>query len=203
VSTHPGELSEPTAGIASTEPLIHTLPPGQRLSRFHSASLDPIFFGKTASNRFDSPDSNYGVLYTGLDEHCAFIETFGQHTGIRFITTTELHIRHLAYLELTQPVTLIDLARSGGLARIGADARLLAGSHSVSQKWSAALRAHPAGAHGILYPTRHDPARLACALFDLPTSVFKVTKAGSLLESRNAKLLGELLDTYGFGLMSV
>jgi hypothetical protein len=30
-----------------------------------------------------------------------------------------------------------------------------------------------------------------------------VTKAGSLLESRNAKLLGELLDTYGFGLMSV
>ena len=40
-------------------------------------------------------------------------------------------------------------------------------------------------------------------MFDLPSSVFKVTKADSLLESRNAKLLGELLDTNGFGLMSV
>jgi hypothetical protein len=54
---------------------------------------------------------------------------------------------------------------------------------------------------GLLYPARHDPARNACALFDLPASVFDLTNAGSLEDSRHAVLLAEILDRYDFGLL--
>ncbi len=117
------------------------------------------------------------------------------------MTRTELEERHLSYLKTTQPLTLIDVASSGALARIGADARLFSGSHAIAQRWSAALRGHPANPAGLLYPARHDPARNACALFDLPDSVFEVTNVGSLVDSRHAVLLGAILDRYQFGLI--
>jgi hypothetical protein len=140
-------------------------------------------------------------LYVGLDESCAFFETFGQATGIRVVTRTAVEERRLSYLRITQALTLIDLASSGALARIGADARLFSGSHAVAQRWSAALLGLPVKPAGLLYPARHDPARNACALFDLPDSTFEVTNAGSLLDLRNAALLGEILDRYDFGLI--
>src|SRR5437899_10553083 len=59
------------------------------------------------------------------------------------VTRRALDQRHLSYLKIAAPLTLIDLAGSGGLTRIGADARLLGGSHAVAQRWSAALRNHP------------------------------------------------------------
>jgi hypothetical protein len=102
----------------------------------------------------------------GGDEHCAFIETLGQETGCRIITTSALSKRGWARVSLSRPLRLIDLVASGGLARIGADARLFAGEHSVSQRWSKALRAHGVKPDGILYPARHDPALQACALYD-------------------------------------
>jgi hypothetical protein len=163
--------------------------------------MEPVFFGKTGRNRFDAPDGSFGVLYVGFDEHCAFIETFGQDTGIRLVTRRALEQRYLAYLELTQPLILIDLATSGGLARIGADARLLSGSHAIAQRWSAALRNHPSKPAGLVYPARHDTARNACALFDLPASILHVTTTAPLLAPQRALLLATILNTYGFGLL--
>ena len=141
------------------------------------------------------------MLYAALDVHCAFIETFGQSTGIRIVTRRELDQRHLSYLKITTPLALIDLTGSGGLTRIGADLGLLAGSHALAQRWSAALRDHPARPAGLLYPARHDVARRACALFDLPESAFEVTNAGSLLDHPNAAVLASILNTYDFGLV--
>jgi hypothetical protein len=141
------------------------------------------------------------VLYVGFDEYCAFIETFGQDTGIRVVTRRALAQRHLSYVEVTEPLNLIDLAASGGLARIGADARLLSGSHAIAQRWSASLRNHPSKPAGLVYPARHDTARNACALFDLSDSILRVTNAGSLLDPQHALLLATVLDTYGFGLI--
>jgi hypothetical protein len=143
------------------------------------------------------------VLYAGTDEHCSFIETFGQSTGIRVVTRSALEQRHLSYLKVTQQLLLIDLAHSGGLARVGADGRLLTGSHAIAQRWSAALRNHPVNANGILYPARHDVARSACALFDLPDSAFDVTNTGSLADAHHSVLLGRILDTYSFGLIDL
>ncbi len=201
MSAHPGDHPQPPADISSRSPLIFTLTEGTRLCRIHRRDKDPIFFGRTLDNRFNSPDGTYGVLYAGLDEFCAFIETLGQETGVAIVTRASLEERHLSYLTVTRTLKLIDLATSGGLARIGADGRLLTGSHDIAQRWSAALRAHPDQPHGILYPARHDVARRACALFDLPDATFKVTDSGSLIEPQHVKLLASILNTYGFGLV--
>jgi hypothetical protein len=195
----PGEHPEPAADLDSRSPLTFTIPPGTTLFRLHDPGKEPLFFGRTGRNRFDAPDGSFGVLYAAMDEPCAFIETFGQSTGIRIVTRASLEQRTLTQLKVMQPLMVIDLARSGGLARIGADGRLLTGSHAVAQRWSAALRKHPAKATGLLYPARHDVARFACALFELPNSTFQITNTGSLAEAQHSVLLGKILDLYDFG----
>jgi hypothetical protein len=195
----PGEHPEPPADLNSRSPLTFTIPAGTALFRLHDPSKEPLFFGRTGRNRFDAPDRSFGVLYAAMDEPCAFIETFGQSTGIRIVTRASLEQRTLSQVKVMQSKTVIDLARSGGLARIGADGRLLTGSHAVSQRWSAALRKHPIKPAGLLYPARHDIARYACALFDLPSSTFQVTNTGSLAEPQHSALFGKILDLYDFG----
>jgi hypothetical protein len=117
------------------------------------------------------------------------------------VTETALEVRHLAQLDVTRPLNLIDLWTTGGLARIGADSRLFSGSHALAQRWSAGLRNHPSKPDGIVYPARHDPGRNACAIFDCLPSVFKVVRKGSLMEAHHATNLGEILDCCGFGLI--
>jgi hypothetical protein len=201
VTDVPGQHPEPPGDLADRSPLLYELELGTVLSRIHDRKKGPVFFGKTGRNRFDSPDASFGVMYVALDVHCAFIETFGQNTGTRTVTRRALDQRHLSYLKITTPLVLIDLTASGGLTRIGADARLLGGSHALAQRWSAALRDHPARPAGLLYPARHDAARKACALFDLHESVFELTNAGSLLDPPNAALLASILDIYKVGLI--
>jgi hypothetical protein len=201
VTDYPGEHPEPPADLATRDPLISHLTIGITLYRLYARHRQPLFFGRRMTNRFDSPDGKYGVLYAGLDVHCCFVESFGQATGIRLITETELGLRHLAQLDVTRPLNFIDLSSSGGLARIGADARLFSGSHALAQRWSAKLRDHPSRPDGIVYRARHDPARNACAIFDCLPSVFKVVGKGSLIEAYHSMILGEILDCYGFGLI--
>jgi hypothetical protein len=201
VTNQPGEHPEPHADLSDRSPLLYSLDEGAVLSRLHDKNFGPIYFGIKSSYRFDSPDGSFGVLYAGLDEHCAFIETFGQSTGIRVVSQKALAQRHLSYLTLRQPLQLIDLANSGGLARIGADSRLFSSSHAIAQRWSAALHAHPTNPSGILYPARHDTARLACGLYDLPDSAFSVNTVGSLIDPPHRKLLAGILNTYDFGLI--
>jgi RES domain len=201
VTDFPGEHPEPPSDLSGWSPVLLKIAPGSVFSRIHNRSKGPVFFGKTGGNRFDAPDGSFGVLYVGFDEYCAFIETFGQDTGIRVVTRRALAQSHLSYLEVTEPLNLVDLGATGGLARIGADARLLSGSHAIAQRWSASLRNHPSKAAGLVYPARHDAARKACALFDLSDSVLQVTNTGSLLDPRHALLLAAILDTYDFGLV--
>ena len=126
--------------------------------RLHRAGLSPLYFGRTGDNRFDAPDGTFGVLYAGEDEYCCFSETCGQTTGIASVSGAYLDERHLAEMKLTAPMSLIDLATSGGLARIGADGRLMDGSHAVAQRWSAACAStHPSRmgfitGHGMIRP---------------------------------------------------
>src|SRR3989442_7047602 len=57
--------------LADRSPLLSELTPGTAFSRIHCRNEAPVFFGKTGRNRFDSPNANFGVLYVGLDVHCA------------------------------------------------------------------------------------------------------------------------------------
>jgi hypothetical protein len=168
--------------------------------RIHQIRHQPIHFGRSGYSRFDAPAGEYGVLYAGSDAHCAFVETFGQSTGARLVTTSALQDRAIARIVSARPLRLVDLTGSG-LARIGADERLCAGDHCLAQRWALAMWRHPSAPDGLLYRARHDPSRLAVALFDRVRTELTADPVGSLADPSLADLLGAILDTYGFGLV--
>ncbi len=171
------------------------------LFRTHRINRNPIFFGKLG-NRFDAADGSYKVLYAGRDAYCAFIETLASAAGTRVITTTELKAKALAEMKPSRALRLIDLTQSGTLVRIGADARLFSGDHTVSQLWSQALHDHPITADGLLYPSRLDPERHGIALFeDRAPKLKELTRQSWYAPGPQRHLLAEIFEHYGFELI--
>lgn len=195
----PGPLLTPPDDFASRKlPLVQAKGP---LFRLHARRPDALHFGRTASWRFDDPERHYGVCYTATDIHGAFAETFGKALRAGLIAEAELRSRGLARISCRRPLVLVDLATSGGLAKIRADARLFAGEYTVARRWSAAIHAQPAKPDGILCPARHDPARTVCAVFDRAKGALRAEELGSLIDGALLPTLSELLDTYGLGLV--
>ncbi|MGH9749928.1 MAG: RES domain-containing protein [Candidatus Polarisedimenticolia bacterium] len=135
------------------------------------------------------------------DEHGAFIETFGQSTGCNTVTMNALACRVLTRVETRRPLRLIDVAGRGGLARIGADARLCSGDRAIARRWAQALRGHTASPDGIHYPSRHDPSRAAAALFDHAATALRAGSPTPRSAPKNPALLGRVLEDYGFALI--
>jgi hypothetical protein len=165
---------------------------------------DPIYFGRNSAYRWDAPSGEYGVLYLAKDPFCAFMESIGRGALYsRFISKDELTMRALSCLNTARPLRLVDLVESGGLTRIGAESSLTSAldkleKYSVSQQWSKALREHPSKPDGILYRSRHDPSREACAIYDHCAAIVAVQEAFGAW-SDNVRLLGEILNHYDFG----
>lgn len=167
--------------------------------RSHTTSRRPIYFGRNRAYRFDAPDGDYGVLYVGADPHVACIESF-QIAGLHpVVTESKLRERSLSRIHIRRPVRLVNLAASGALTRIGADARIFTAGYSVSQRWSRVIQSHPERPDGILYRPRHDPARLASALFDRIADQVTAETLGTWTDRTAA--LAEVLDTYGVVLL--
>jgi hypothetical protein len=169
--------------------------------RIHRLTYGSIFFGRSGDNRFDAPTGEFGMLYVGKDERCAFVETFGHATGVRIVEQGELVARGLARITPKRPLRLVSLVGKG-LARLGADARLTAGeSYDVAHRWALAIHDHPKKPDGIAYGSRHDPSRVCAAIFDRASTALEVTALGSLADTTHTKLVAMLLDTYDFGLV--
>ena len=166
----------------------------------------PLRFGRSGRNRFDDPSGGYAVLYAARDAFGAFIETFGQETGVRTVGVGDLKMSCLTEFYPTAPLSLVDLVSHGCLARIGADSRLFAGSRAIAQRWSRAIYEHPdrLKAHGILYPARHDHTRSAVALFDrkdLPRLEVNRTVSWYSHHDDMRSTLAAILKVYGFGIV--
>ena len=168
--------------------------------RIHDLKHGPLHFGKRGCFRFDAPRGEFGVCYVGKSPEAAFIETFGQTTGNRFVQVSELKIRGLTRIQTLRPLQLVNLT-SAGLARIGADERLCSGSHLISRRWAAALYRNRHKPDGLLYRARHDPSKLCAALFDRAASKLRVDKTMDLAAPGFEPYLIELLDRYDFGLI--
>lgn len=169
--------------------------------RIHQLKHGPLFFGRSGDNRFDAPAAQFGVLYVGKDERCAFIETFGHETGVRVVEQAELARRGLARVVPRRSLRLVNLA-GAGLARLGADARLTTGeSYDPPHRWALAIHEHPKKPDGIVYTSRHDPSRLCAAIFDRASADLRVELLGSLADPAHTELLARLLDTYDLGLV--
>ena len=204
--SEPGRHPEPPPDFQSRVLPIVSL--GGSFFRSHHRHHPPLHFGRTGRNRFDDPLGDYSVLYAGRDLFAAFIETFGQDTGIRTLTTEELRSRSLTEFYPVDPLLLVDLASTGCLARIGADSRLFAGERMVAQRWSRAIYEHPsaklAGIHGIFYPARHNHTRHAVAIFnrsDLPRLEIIRSRSWYGEDGESRSNLAAILNLYGFSLV--
>ena len=196
-SRHPG----PPKAFDSVTLLIRKFPATTRWFRIHRAIHEPLHFGKTRANRFDAPGGEFGVLYVGADPHCAFVEVFGHATGTLSVSEAELGARELTVVRASRELRLVDL-RAEGLARMGADAELTSGAdYGLAQRWASALHAHRRRPDGVVYRARHDPGRTSAALFDHVAPELTATRLGTLMNPKNAALLGNILDTYRFGLV--
>jgi len=205
MSALPGDHPLPHSELAAQAPLIFMVPAGGVFYRHHQKIHDPLHFGKTGDYRFDDPDCPkpgcFGVLYVGADPACCLLESCGSTTGVPAVSGAYLDARAIAKLELTVSLRFIDLVSDGGLASIGADGRLAAGSYTVAQRWSAALKKHPCKPDGIRYRSRHAPERIAYAIYERPPGTFTVTSMGSFTDPANEALFKPILETYNFALI--
>ncbi len=167
--------------------------------RLHRCRLAAEHFGRGRRHRFDAPNAEFGVLYAGQDEACAFVEVFGDPLDVRLLSLHVLEQYCLAEVRVTRPLRLVDLT-GPGLRQLGADARLTGGAdYAYSRRWALGLWGHPDRPDGILYRSRHDPSLLAVAVLDRAGPALRTTRRRALTEDRAA--LGALLDRYGFGLI--
>jgi hypothetical protein len=196
----PGKHPEPPADLADRSPPITRVV--RDWYRIHGAQRDAEYFGRSTNSRFNAPDGEYGVLYVAGDEHGAFIETVDYQLYFNAIRSAVLAQRCLSRIVADRPLRLVDLT-SGGLARLGADARLTTGDYAVAQRWSRAFWSHPDEPDGMLYRSRHDPSRLSAALFDRVAPVVHAERIGVLTDPGLAQLLARLLDDYDFQLLDV
>lgn len=195
----PGALPDPPHDLATRAPLLRESA-GPWL-RCHASKHAPLHFSRNALSRFNDPEQEFGVLYAADDFEGAFIETFGRRLDVRSVTATALAHTAVTQIEAARPLRLIDLASSGGAARLSADARLTSGSVAIAQAWSRALWQHPVAADGLYYRLRHDDSRCGCAIFDRVRRVLAATKLGVASAPAHRASLIAALDTYRFGLI--
>ncbi len=171
------------------------------LFRGHKHRYRPLHFNRTVG-RFAPPDGQaFGTLYLGEDEFGAFIEAFNQGVGSTplglFISATLLRQSCLCMVQVMRPLPLVDLTAGAALKRLSADAdsRIGDGPHVVSQRWAAALWAHPDQPDGLIYLARHAPDHRSIALFDRAAEALVANCASNLL--LDPRRLGRILDHFG------
>ncbi len=128
------------------------------------------------------------------------MESIGrEYLRFRAIERKRLARCFLASFQLTRPLSLIDLAMSGGLTRVGAEGHLTNSlTYEISQGYSAAFRNLPAKPDGIQYRARHDPALHSIALFDHAHDALSVPRSlGDWLSYRD---LPTILRHYDLGI---
>jgi hypothetical protein len=87
-------FNPPPAGLHTRELPIYSAPITKVWCRSHRAGYDPVYFGKNKAQRWDAPKGDYGVLYLGADERCAFMESIGRGVlKTRLVPAAQLRIR--------------------------------------------------------------------------------------------------------------
>jgi hypothetical protein len=164
--------------------------------RLHPEEFSALHFGKGREDRFDDPESQYGVLYVAEDEFGAFVETFLRNPQLTLVARDELATRNLSEIEASTDLALVDLTGKG-LQRAGVTGDVSTAPHEETWPLSRAIHEHPSKPDGIRYRLKHDLERIGIAIFDRVAIVeLRVTSKGSLADPSNATLLGEILEDY-------
>lgn len=194
-------MRKPPKELSRWDPLIATLPQDSLWYRSYSLTNSPHYFGRNKNQRWDAPSAEYGVLYLAEDPEGAFMESIGRGVlRTKLVPQAALETRGIAVFSLVRELRVIDLASTSGLTRVGAEGSISNGlGYKTAQAWSRAFHEHPTTVDGILYRSRHDPARKAVALFDRCEDGVRLASAGQSWMGQ-PMLLGRILDLYGFGI---
>ncbi len=200
-AAHPGPLHDPPPDFPSIRLPLKAF--DREWHRVYRCAYEPLFFGRTATYRFDAPAGEFVVLYMAQNHEGAFIETLGdaaRNSATRnTLQSDDFARRCWAAILATRPLHLVDLTGEG-LVRITADERLCSGDYDVSRRWARAIYEHPQRPDGIYYRARHDPSQHSVALFDRARHTVVARAEGTLLT--DAALLARLLDRYGIDMIA-
>ena len=193
----------PPSDLASRTPHLIYLDRGSILHRFYTRTdgtrtFDPIFYDPSLRGRFNSPDGNYGVLYTAKQLNGAFAETFLRTSGRRMIDPGLMASKGYTRLEVRRRLALIEFD-GRWLAPLGATAAVPHSDppYDNPQAWSKALRNHSISPDGIAYTSRHDPSEICYALFSNPDPpVAELSRDAAL----DADWFWQLADHYEVGM---
>jgi RES domain len=197
----------PTAAFAGVPLDLATIGPGERFGRIYlSRYPDPLGFGKSKS-RFSDPSrriekNRFGVLYIGTTLKVCFLEAILRDerngaVGDYPIAEAELQVRHYAEIEVTSPLSLIDL-RSDGPVRMGIPTDVVrASSQTLSRAWSSAIYNHPEAPDGITYPSRLN-GEMNLAIYDRGIGKLRATTVAPLLGTAG---LAKVLDDFRIALV--
>jgi hypothetical protein len=167
--------------------------------RLHPEEFSALYFGKGLDNRFDDPESEYGVLYVAEDEFGAFVETFLRNPKLTLVARDELARRTLSEIEASRELSLVDLTGKG-LQHAGFTGDISTALHEETWAFSRAIHEHPSRPDGIRYRLKHDLGRIGIAIFDrVAIAELRVKSKGSLADPSNAALLGRILEEYDKG----
>lgn len=168
-------------------PKIEVLRRGTVLWRIHADGRGPTEFRSTEAEqkrsdpmahgnegRFDCQRGEYAYLYLAETRVAAFAEAFLRDDvvhdpGARFVRRDKVTHAALSRIELTGPLTLVDLRGAAGLTRVGQDAWLTSSEEAdypLTQRWAAAIRRWVPRADGLCWMAKRDNVHFAAMLFD-------------------------------------
>ena len=173
---------------------------GTSWTRIYPLAFSPEYFDATNRHRFNAPAGQFGTLYAGSDDSCAFIETFGRDLDLRVVAASDLSARGRSHIEIVRDLRVVDLT-GPGLAQIRADGRLTTGDYTVAQRWSLALHEHPDRPDGVIWCSRFDPSRVCLAVYDRARLLIRTVPVGGLADPGFAADLAVILDRYSIGLV--
>ena len=192
----------PPPGFANASLHLHTVAAGLRFGRIYLGTYpDPLGFGKTPS-RFSDPRrrkfaNRFGVLYLGDTVKVCFLEAVlrDQRDGVLGdlpIAESELYDRNFAEIEVTTPLTMVDL-RDDGPIKMGVPTDVAKGSkQSLARKWAVAFNEHYSQVDGIIYPSRLN-GHTNLAVFDRAIGKLKAVRTTKLIRAPGlADILNDL-----------
>jgi hypothetical protein len=154
----------PPPDFAASRLRLHTVRSGERFGRIYMVSFpDPLGYGKSPSRFSDArrrkPENRFGVLYLGETLAVCFLEAVlrdrknGVVGGLE-LEERELKERRFADIEAASELRLVDLRGNGPIV-MGVPSEAVKGvRQALGRAWSVAFHEHPAGADGIIYPSR-------------------------------------------------
>lgn len=169
--------------------------------RCHSIDHGYLYFGTSASYRFDDPQGMFGVMYLGQTREAAFAETCLRNVGSTLISESFLARRAMIEVGL-KPVRLLQ-AYGSGLAKLGQTALISASpqdQYPMTQAFAREVHEHADQVSGVAYMSRHDNEQLCIALFDRAVGALTVPPSQKGEPMLSSSWIWDLMSEYGVGL---